>query len=57
MDLLVLDGTLIDCDPVADSNYNDAWYSGKAKHFADNLQFLEAPDGTSLWVSEVEPGS
>jgi len=56
---VILDGTLIDCDRVAgtNDNGNDAWYSGKAKHFAGNLQFLAAPDGTPLWISEVEPGS
>jgi hypothetical protein len=56
---LILDGTLIGCDRVAgaNDNDNDAWYSGKAKHFAGNIQFLAAPDGTPLWVSDVEPGS
>lgn len=56
---VALDGTLISCDRVAgtNDNGNDAWYSGKAKHFAGNVQFLAAPDGTPLWVSEVEPGS
>lgn len=56
---VVLDGTLITCGRAAgtNDNGNDAWYSGKAKHFAGNIQFLAAPDGTPLWVSEVEPGS
>jgi hypothetical protein len=56
---VVLDGTLISCDRVTgtNDNGNDAWYSGKAKHFTGNVQFLAAPDGTPLWVSEVEPGS
>lgn len=56
---VILDGTLIDCDRVAGTNDkgNDAWYSGKAKCFAGNVQFLAAPDGTPLWVSDVEPGS
>ena len=55
----ILDGTLIDCDRVAGTNDkgNDAWYSGKAKCFAGNVQFLAAPDGTPLWVSDIESGS
>ncbi|MFI6724176.1 transposase family protein [Streptomyces atratus] len=31
--------------------------SHKHKAFGGNVQFLSAPDGTPLWVSEVEPGS
>ncbi|MFF2412420.1 transposase family protein [Streptomyces sp. NPDC058092] len=27
------------------------------KAFGGNVQFLSAPDGTPLWVSDVEPGS
>ena len=56
---VVLDGTLIACDRVAGTNEagNDAWYSGKATHFAGNVQFLAAPDCTPLWVFDVEPGS
>lgn len=59
MNHLILDGTLIACDRVAGTteNGNDLWYSGKAKHFAGNVQFIAAPDGTPLWVSDVEPGS
>ncbi len=59
MNHLILDGTLIGCDRVAGTNDkgNDEWYSGKAKHFAGNVQFLAAPDGTPLWVSDVESGS
>lgn len=59
MSHVILDGTLIACDRVAGvtENGNDLWYSGKAKHFAGNVQFITAPDGTPLWVSEVEPGS
>jgi hypothetical protein len=54
-----LDGTLISCDRVAGTteNGNDLWYAGKAKHFAGKIQFIAAPDGTPLWVSDVEPGS
>ncbi|MDT0444052.1 transposase family protein [Streptomyces johnsoniae] len=56
---VVLDGTLVACDRVAGTTEkgNDLWYSGKAKHFAGNVQFIAAPDGTPLWVSDVEPGS
>ena len=32
-------------------------YSGKHKEFGGNIQFLAAPDGTPLWVSQVEPGT
>lgn len=38
-------------------NGNDLWYSGKARRFCGNIQFLAAPDGTPLWISQVEPGS
>ncbi|WP_159072287.1 hypothetical protein [Streptomyces sp. CMB-StM0423] len=42
MSHVILDGTLISCDRVAGTteNGNDLWYSGKAKHFAGNIQFL-----------------
>lgn len=56
---VVLDGTLVACDRVAGltADGNDAWYSGKHKRFGGNVQFLAAPDGRLLWVSDVEPGS
>ncbi|MFC9915737.1 transposase family protein [Streptomyces sp. NPDC127197] len=56
---VVLDGTLIECDRVAGAreNGNDWRFSQKHKVFGGNVQFLSAPDGTPLWVSEVEPGS
>lgn len=38
-------------------NGNDLWFSQKREAFGGNVQFLSAPDGTPLWVSEVEPGS
>lgn len=43
---LILDGTLISCDRVAGTNgkSNEIWYSGKAQHFAGNIQFLASPD-------------
>ncbi|MFF5185713.1 transposase family protein [Streptomyces sp. NPDC000345] len=38
-------------------NGNDLWFSQRHKTFGGNIQFLSAPDGTPLWVSDVEPGS
>ncbi|MFI0966562.1 transposase family protein [Streptomyces sp. NPDC021080] len=32
-------------------------FSQKHKAFGGDIQFLSAPDGTLLWVSDVEPGS
>ena len=59
MSHLVLDGTLVECDRVAGvrDNGNDWWFSQKHQAFGGNVQFLSAPDGTPLWVSDVEPGS
>ena len=56
---VILDGTLIASDRVAGvrANGNDLWFSQKHKAFGGNIQFLSAPDGTPLWVSDVEPGS
>ncbi|WP_171109602.1 MULTISPECIES: transposase family protein [Streptomyces] len=56
---LILDGTLIESDRLAGvrDNGNDLWFSQKHKAFGGNIQFLSAPDGTPLWVSDVEPGS
>ncbi|MDT0347408.1 transposase family protein [Streptomyces litchfieldiae] len=56
---VVLDGTLITSDRLAGvrENGNDLWFSKKHKAFGGNVQFLSAPDGTPLWVSDVEPGS
>jgi hypothetical protein len=56
---VVLDGTLIASDRLAGvrDNGNDLWFSQKHKAFGGNVQFLSAPDGTPLWVSDVEPGS
>lgn len=56
---VVLDGTLIACDRLAGvrENGNDLWFSQKHKSFGGNIQFLAAPDGAPLWVSDVEPGS
>ena len=56
---VILDGTLIACDRLAGvrENGNDLWFSQKHKSFGGNVQFLAAPDGTPLWVSDVEPGS
>ena len=48
MSHVVLDGTLIVCDRVAGTTEkgNDLGCSGKARHFAGNLQFIAAPTGT-----------
>ena len=56
---VILDGTLITSDRLAGvrDNGNDLWFSQKHKAFGGNVQFLSAPDGTPLWVSDVEPGS
>nr|WSZ99312.1 IS5/IS1182 family transposase [Streptomyces sp. NBC_00857]WSZ99316.1 IS5/IS1182 family transposase [Streptomyces sp. NBC_00857] len=56
---VILDGMLIACDRVAGvrENGNDLWFSQKHKSFGGNVQFLAAPDGTPLWVSDAEPGS
>lgn len=60
---VILDGTLIETDRVAGVHLNgegkeiDTWYSGKHRSFGANVQFLSAPDGTPLWVSDTEPGS
>ncbi|WP_406157121.1 IS5/IS1182 family transposase [Streptomyces sp. NBC_01005] len=60
---VALDGTLIESDRVAGTHLNaegkevDIWYSAKHKAFGANVQFLPAPDGTPLWVSDAEPGS
>ncbi|GGM20835.1 hypothetical protein GCM10010129_76380 [Streptomyces fumigatiscleroticus] len=45
---LVLDGTRIERDRVAGAR-------GRHKAFDGAVQFLSAPDGATLWVSEVEP--
>ncbi|MCX4571853.1 IS5/IS1182 family transposase [Streptomyces sp. NBC_01571] len=56
---VILDGTLIESDRLAGTrdNGNDLWFSQRHKAFGGNVQFLSAPDGTPLWVSDVEPGS
>ncbi|MER7689728.1 transposase family protein [Streptomyces sp. NPDC097610] len=56
---VILDGTLIESDRVAGvrDDGNDLWFSQKHKAFGGNVQFLSAPDGTPLWVSDAEPGS
>jgi hypothetical protein len=59
MSHVILDGMLIESDRLAGTrdNGNDLWFSQKHKGFGGNVQFLSAPDGTPLWVSDVEPGS
>ncbi|MFI6730209.1 IS5/IS1182 family transposase [Streptomyces sp. R-74717] len=56
---VVLDGTLIESDRVAGvrENGNDLGFSQKHRASGGNVQFLAAPDGTPLWVSDVEPCS
>ncbi|MFI9082377.1 transposase family protein [Streptomyces sioyaensis] len=56
---VILDGMLVESDRVAGvrDNGNDLWFSQKHKSFGGNIQFLSAPDGTPLWVSDAEPGS
>jgi hypothetical protein len=56
---VILDGTLIESDRLAGvrDNGNDLWFSQKHKAFGGNVQFLSSPDGSPLWVSDVEPGS
>ncbi len=59
MSNLILDGTLIESDRLAGirENGNDLWFSQQHKAFGGNIQILSAPYGSSLWVSDVEPGS
>lgn len=56
---VTLDGTLIASDRLAGvrDNGNDLWFSQKHKAFGGNVQFLSSPDGSPLWVSDIEPGS
>lgn len=60
---VVLDGMVIATDRVRAKTTSvkgqeiDVWYSGKHHHHGANIQFLTAPDGYPLWVSEVRPGS
>ncbi|MET8328507.1 transposase family protein [Streptomyces sp. NPDC005181] len=56
---VIPDGMLIESDRLAGTrdNGNDLWFSQKHKSFGGNVQFLSAPDGTPLWVSDAEPGS
>ncbi|MFF8925589.1 transposase family protein [Streptomyces koyangensis] len=59
MSHVILDGMLVESDRAAGvrDNGNDLWFSQKHKSFGGNVQFLSAPDGTPLWVSDVTPGS
>ncbi|SCF72153.1 transposase family protein [Streptomyces sp. Cmuel-A718b] len=56
---VILDGMLVESDRVTGTrdNGNDLWFSQKHKSFGGNIQFLSAPDGTTPWVSDAEPGS
>jgi len=59
---LILDGTIISCDRLAEPTISvkgreiDAWYSGKAHEFGGNAQALMDPRGIPLWISDVLPG-
>jgi hypothetical protein len=59
MSHVILDGMLIESDRLAGSrdNGNDLWFSQKRKTSAATSSSCPAPDGTPLWVSDVEPGS
>ncbi|MER5756053.1 transposase family protein [Streptomyces sp. NPDC002088] len=59
MSHVILDGMLIESDRLTGTrdNGNDLWFSQKHKSFGGNVQFLAAPDGTPLWVSDADPGS
>ncbi|MGP3957647.1 hypothetical protein ACTWPT_16730 [Nonomuraea sp. 3N208] len=60
---LILDGTLTSIDRVGEKKTSvkgkeiDAWYSGKARAFAANLQGLMTPGGFPIWISDALPGS
>jgi hypothetical protein len=51
------DGPLVGTHVNSQGKEVDTWYSGKHWVFGANVQFLSAPDGTPLWVSDAEPGS
>ncbi|WP_189062284.1 transposase family protein, partial [Longimycelium tulufanense] len=56
---VILDGKLVPTDRVAaraDEGHH-LWYSGNHHKFGGNIQFVAAPDGFPLWVSDVAPGS
>jgi hypothetical protein len=60
---LIIDGTLTSIDRVGEKKTSakgkeiDAWYSGKARAFAANLQGLMQPGGFLIWISGALPGS
>lgn len=55
-----IDGTLIETDrcrtpgPTAGM---DLWWSGKHANHGSNIQVITAPDGWTLWTSDVRPGT
>lgn len=61
--LVILEGKVFSADRYAEKTTSakgeqiDLWYSGKAHERGGNIQALSAPNGFSLWVSDVEPGS
>lgn len=60
---VILDGKVFSADRCLEKTTSvkgeaiDLWYSGKAHEHGGNVQALSAPNGTPLWVSDVEPGS
>ncbi|MEV1166984.1 transposase family protein [Nonomuraea sp. NPDC049784] len=58
-----MDGTLTRIDRIGEKKTSvkgqeiDAWYSGKARAFAANLQGLMTPGGFPIWISDALPGS
>jgi hypothetical protein len=60
---VVLDGKVFSADRCLEKTASvkgeqiDLWYSGKAHEHGGNIQALCAPNGSPLWVSDVQPGS
>lgn len=60
---MILDGKVFSADRCLEKTTSvkgkaiDLWYAGKAHEHGGNVQALSAPNGTPLWVSDVEPGS
>ena len=58
---VVLDGKLFDCDrlteevPSIKGDLINAWYSGKRRDFAANIQAVIRPDGLPIWTSPALP--
>jgi hypothetical protein len=52
-DLVLLDGTLAECDRVGDSRTD---YSAKHRRHGVNVRVVTDPAGTVLWISPALPG-